>query len=172
MSGVKGKSGKKKTPDKMKVIKGTAQPCRLSGDTGLAASKTLPEAPDYLSDHAKKLYERMGQNFLHLQILNVYNIEMFAMLICELSNYMQLQKQINEEGFTISSSKKVIENEHVTINNITTAINPKLRIAKSIFANVRSLATEFGMTPNSFVNIATNMMREKPKDDYESFLNG
>jgi len=153
-------SGPNRKPNKLKIIQGTDRADRMDAEvTDVIPCKELPEPPDFLDEHGKDLFLQMGKNFLHLQLLNDLNMQIFAVMICELSLYMQMQKEANEEGRVLTGIK--------------TDINPKLKIANTAFKNFRSLCTEFGMTPSSMVNIAVQMMKKKEeKDPFEVFLDG
>ena len=48
-------AGRKRIPDHLKIVAGTAQPCRMNADAPVAASD-LPVPPDRLSARAAEIF--------------------------------------------------------------------------------------------------------------------
>lgn len=158
MAGQKGRSGRKRSPEKLKEIKGTARSDRKGEDMGIVPISILPEPPDYLTNDGVKIYHEVGEKLNQLGILNDFNIEVFGVLICELSSYIKLQRDIKSEGHVLKG---------ITIN-----INPKVKVANTCFANIRSMASEFGMTPNGLLRMGHMIKQVKSKDPYQAFKDG
>jgi len=153
--GARSGSGKKRLSDGVKKLRGTDQPCRMSGDTELAPLDFLPEPPDYLTKEGKDFYNDLGNRLFHHGVINEFNVETFVILVSEISLYIKSMKLVNRQGSVIGKMKP--------------EINPNRKIAENAFKNIKSFCVEFGMTPSSFIKMAAIINQNKPKNPYEQF---
>lgn len=97
---------RRRTPNHLKLITGTDQPCRMDPDedVGAHALEELPDAPDWLPNaHATKEWNRLGKIALRLGRLTEANQMTFAHLCALHGKLVQLWSAGQEPtGFLLS----------------------------------------------------------------------
>lgn len=76
-------AGRKRTPDAIKQLAGTAQPCRMDPDA-LVAAEGRPEPPDWLSARAAAIFRDLAAITDRMRIASPDDIAMLAMLASRL----------------------------------------------------------------------------------------
>lgn len=158
--------GRKRISDKDKIMRGTDQPVRMSGDSDLMEPVSkLPSTPGWLNKSGRKMYRTLGQSMVAAGILNELNVVPFSMLCNEIGKYVELSNDIKVEGYTHTWDDE--KNNRTVIT-----ANPKVKQASDSLKNAKVLASEFGMTPASLAKIASMINTKEDKDPYEDFKNG
>lgn len=117
--------------------------------------ETMPEPPPWLGEHAIEAWYRNGPILIEMYLLTDADFELFATL-CQAIHVMIVSSQdINENGMTIIGQRGRTR-------------NPALATFASSTATIRSLASEFGMTPSSRTRLK---MPGDSGESLEDFLN-
>ena len=159
--------GRNKLPDRIKEMKGTDQPSRMSGDKQIFEPATkLPACPQWLNKPAKKMYRTLGNCLIRATILNESNVTAFGMMCQEVGTYIELNLDVKKEGYTLT---------WYDANNGRDVVsaNPKIKLASDAYKNAKSMMVEFGLTPAALAKIIAIVSIERtPDDPLQEFLNG
>lgn len=92
---------RKKTPDNVKALRGTDQPCRLSGDfVDFETLDDVPPAPQWLDIRAKNYWDRIAPILITKKVLSVADLEALETM-CVLYGRV---RQMAEASVDINSS--------------------------------------------------------------------
>lgn len=152
--------GRKKIPDELKSLRGTDQPCRMTGGvvpTGTAVA-ALPRSG--LKGTAKKVFEVVATELIHKCLLDIVGVDLVVAYAREMGLYHDMMRETEKEGYTI---------EVMTKHGTATVVNPKRKVAESALANAKALAAEFGLTPASRSRVAALLSDHTAKDDFAEF---
>ena len=147
-----------KTPDSIKIMKGTDQPVRMSGknitDTSI---EKIPFAPKWLSDSGKGFYKKLTKEFNAKKLLTNSNLDLVIMLANEMSVYVDLEK---ESKIYLKGDIIVLEHDdeggEIVRDNMKTYYKFR-KLSKDAYGNVVKLSSEFGLTPASISRIIGNI---------------
>ena len=152
--------GRKKTPDALKTLRGTAQPCRMTA-AGPGLEKVVVAPRSGLKGTTKKIFEMVAVELIHKNILEAVGLDLVVAYAREMALYHDLMREMERDNsLTV---------EVFTKNGPVTSINPKRKLAEAALSNARSLAAEFGLTPASRSRIAQLLSPDTPKDDFAEF---
>jgi len=156
--------GRKATPDSIKKMKGTDQPCRLDKvDTGSLPVITKLPQPKGLTPKGRKLYKQIGTYLMNMGILTELNFAHFYQYIKETELYLA----------TMDSMPKAEDMIHRITDknfNVYTKVKAMRKLAQDALNNSRSLGAEFGLTPTAQAKIL-GMVSKKPENPLDIFLN-
>lgn len=114
----------RKTSDNVKRLRGTAQPCRLAGETlEFDALSEPPEAPISLNNHGVEYWDRIVPVLLEKRVLSVADLETLE-IMCLL--YGKIRQQALAQ----------------------------VDVSGSLITQLRLYQTEFGLSPSSRNKIA------------------
>lgn len=145
--------GRKKIPDELKFLRGTDQPCRMTGDTVPAGTAVAALPRSGLKGTAKKVFEVVATELIHKCLLVVAYAR-------EMGLYHDMMRVTEKEGYTI---------EVMTKHGTATVVHPKRKVAEAALANAKALAAEFGLTPASRSRVAALLSDNTPKNDFAEF---
>lgn len=152
--------GRKKTPDAVKALRGTDQPCRMTPvGPGLDKVTVLPRSG--LKGTAKKVLELVAAELICKGILEAVGLDLMVVYAREMALYHDLMREMEKDNSLMV--------EVFTKNGPVTTINPKRKLAESALSNAKSLAAEFGLTPASRSRVAAMLAGDAPKDDFAEF---
>ena len=134
-------SGRKPIPTNLKIVKGTAQPCRILKDEAKPKADAV-RMPAGLSDDAKKQWKLVAKQLTAAGLLT--NLDTFALaMYCEVfGRWSYANDQIKENG------------PIVTAPSGYPVQSPFLQIANKSFDQMTKMLVEFGMTPSSRSRVA------------------
>lgn len=156
--------GRKTISDGQKKLRGTDQPCRMTGSSLPANAPTagamtsLPKSG--LKGTAKKVYSLVATELMNRGILDVLSADLVIAYCREMALYQDMMRDLEKEGMTVSIETK---------NGTVSQINPKRKIAESALTAAKSLAAEFGLSPASRARVLALIMDKAPKDDFADF---
>lgn len=155
------RNGPKALPTQMKVLKGTEQPCRTNKrEPKLPVERSI--VPKWLSDRAKEAYLDLSEVLADMQVLTKADRMALEMLCEAYASYRDATEYIRDNGLTyelITKSGDVMRRAH-----------PEVAIASDSYKLVRSLMTEFGLTPASRSKVSA--AGEEQKDPLAEYMNG
>lgn len=152
--------GRKKLPDELKSLRGTDQPCRMSGDAASTGTVVVSLPRSGLKGTAKKVFEIVATELLHKCLLDAVGVDLVVAYAREIGLYHDAMREAEKEGYILEIETKF---------GTTKIVNPKRKVAESALANAKSLAAEFGLTPASRSRVAALLSDNTPKDDFAEF---
>jgi P27 family predicted phage terminase small subunit len=134
------KNGPKALPTQMKVLKGTAQPCRVNKkEPKLAVERSM--VPKWLSKRAQEAYIDLSDILVGMQVLTKADRTALEMLCDAYAEYRQAREYIEQHGMSYEVNTKD--------GSVLHKVYPQVAIGSDAYKRVRSMMTEFGLTPAS-----------------------
>ena len=152
MSGTKGQSGRKPDPTRLKVLKGNPGK-RPVNENEPKPSVRLPRAPEHLSDEAKKEWRRSGRFLVNLGLVSDLDLAAFAAYCTAYGRWVEAETALKTYGVMVKSP------------NGFPVQSPYLAVANKAMEQMRSLLSEFGMSPAS----RTRVTAIPPEPEYDEF---
>lgn len=142
---------KRPLPTQMKILRGTARPCRLNRSEPKPPIEA-PARPKHLSKGATKEWKRIAPQLEEMGLLS--NMDMAALAgYCELyARWVKAEDEIQQHG------------EVITTPNGSLQVSPWVSIAHRSMVEMRKFAAEFGLSPasRSKVSASPNMKENNP----------
>ena len=133
-----------KLPDEVKMLRGTAQPCRMSGKV----QALCPATPEFLetynnplltTDFAKQFFINKCNYLLKLGMLDITYLDDLATLAVYVDERNAAIESIKQEQFTPMRNEK---------GNIIGYIpNPNIKYARDLTMMINEINAKFGFTP-------------------------
>ena len=133
-----------KLPDEVKILRGTAQPCRMSGKV----QALCPATPEFLetynnplltTDFAKQFFINKCNYLLKLGMLDITYLDDLATLAVYVDERNAAIESIKQVQFTPMSNEK---------GNIIGYIpNPNIKYARDLTMMINEINAKFGFTP-------------------------
>lgn len=138
--------GRKRTPSKLKVIKGTDQPCRMNPDEA-EPEVAIPSPPDHLNQEASVEWGRISKELYDLGLLTQIDRTALAGYCQSYGRWVKAENNIAQSGPVIKTTNgNVIQSPFVSMANKCLEI-------------MHRYLTEFGMTPAA----RSRVRADKPK---------
>ena len=154
--------GRKRTPDKLKKLRGTDQPCRMTGKPPLPEIIRIEDLDLSIlqTDRAKDLFIENANYLIKLEILNASNIQPLVLYATNLDMLYDCMDQLNRNG-------KFKERHDENGNVIGFIENPYLALYQKLQPITIKQASEFGFTPVSGLRFAR---KPEEKDELQQIL--
>lgn len=137
-------AGRKRTPDHLKLVKGTAQKCRMNPDAPAANSGTA-SAPGWLSERAAEIFDQISGTLLGMGIASPDDQHALALAASRLEEIEILTAVIEDQGRTyISGGEKGPSGQ---IEGGLWKARPEVGMRNEAMRHAQSLLAEFGLTP-------------------------
>ncbi|ACL62072.1 phage terminase small subunit P27 family [Methylobacterium nodulans] len=150
-------AGRKRTPDAIKQLAGTAQPCRMDPDA-LVAAEGRPEPPDWLSARAAAIFRDLAAITDRMRIASPDDIAMLAMLASRLEEIELCTVVIEDLGRVYQT----VSNTGATMHRA----RPEVGMRNEAMRHAQSLLAEFGLSPAARSRVsATTPAEENPFKD-------
>lgn len=159
--------GRKPLPDAVKVMRGTDQPCRLSGGdtvekitdvrqiTSCSRMKLLP------TKRAKEIFKTKANQLIALRVLTELDIEHLAVYANSLDVLFDC----------LDGMRRPAQERYDKEGNLTGYIAPpELALYKQMVEHVNRIGAEFGFTPVSRQRI--NQAPTEEKDEFDEIFGG
>lgn len=159
--------GRKPLPTNLKVIRGTAQPCRLNEKEPRPVKLQKLTAPKTLSDAARKHWRSVARKLEKCGVLTVMDQDALA-LYCELyAQWVDANAMVQKKGMVIADAryrhKQSDPGQPVTVP----VLSPYFRASLKLADQMKQLLGEFGMTPSSRTRIRSD--KDAPDDEFETW---
>ena len=154
--------GRKKKPDELKRLKGTDQPCRMTGDVPRKDDFKLPPTPAMLNKWGKRVYRKLGTSFVQVGILNEYTINSFLILCKELGTYLEAEEELKD----LSKRYDTVYDKEGNARTVPSALH---KISRDLFSSASKMVVEFGLTPASISRLA---MKDNDSDGFDDYIDG
>ena len=149
-----GKRGPARKPANVKKLQGTYRKDRDGGENPSPAPG-IPNCPSFLKGEARREWKRVAPELANLGLYTELDRAALAAYCSSWGMYVEVDKVIREEGLTYLNSRG------------RELPRPEVAIRRHAIRQMRSFATEFGMTPSSRGRIT---LPDNTKDEYNPFL--
>lgn len=139
-------AGRKRKPDALKQLAGTAQPCRMNPDAP-AASDGLPEAPAWLSERAADIFDELTAIVDRMRIASADDTAMLAILASRLEEIEVCTVAIEDLGRVYSSETTTSRGDGETVVKAMVRARPEVAMRNEAMRHAQSLLSEFGLSP-------------------------
>lgn len=133
-------AGRPPKPTALKVLHGTNQPCRSNPKEPKPAADKV-KAPTWLSKGSRKHWRKIEPVLRDMNILTNADVTALAMLCDALTEYIEAQAVLQEQGRTYQS--------YTAEGAMMWRPRPEVAISNDAWRRVHSMMTQFGMTPSS-----------------------
>ena len=157
MAGYPGKQGRKPIPSSLKQLQGNPGKRPLN-DHEPKPRAVLPRCPPHLSEEAKKEWRRVSRMLHQLGLLTEADVTALALYCQVYGRWIEAEKKLASFGMLIK-----------TPNDLPMQ-SPYLSIANRCFDQLKSMLTEFGMTPSSRSRLSVAQPEEE-EDDFLTWMN-
>ena len=137
-------AGRKRIPDHLKIIAGTAQPCRMNPEAPIA-SADLPTAPTWLSERAAGIFAELVGILEQMGIASANDTAVLALVASRLEEVEICTAMIEDGGRTFVSRATYDDEGRVVEQQIKG--NPVVAQRSEAMRHAQSLLAEFGLTP-------------------------
>lgn len=149
--------GRPKIPDSLKVIRGTDQPVRMSGESDVPVL-TAVKAPKFLKGDSKKIFEQVTKQLCACRVLTALDLDQLSLYAITVGRVLEAEKELDKMGKIIT-----VKNPDGTYS--PPMLNPWLKIQKEAIAQASAIAQQFGLTPVSRMKIAQMLQPKKEEED-------
>ncbi len=140
-------------PTNLKVLRGTAQPCRLNAKE--PRPDTNVSMPSGLSKDEQQHWQQVASHLQEAGVLTVMDVQALKLYCRIYAKWQESNEKLDEYGPVIKT-----KTGHP-------ALSPYFKISQKYLDQLLVILREFGMTPSSRTRIHTNS--DKPDDDYEAW---
>ena len=141
-------------PTNLKVLRGTAQPCRLNDKEPKPPPADI-SMPDGLSQKEQQHWQQVAGYLQEAGVLTVMDVQALK-LYCRI--YVKWQESI----YKLDEYGPVIKTKAGN-----PSLSPYFKISQKYLDQLLAILREFGMTPSSRTKIHASS--DKPDDDYEAW---
>ena len=154
--------GRNKLPDSVKKMRGSDQPCRMSGDSAFSLATEIV-VPTYLTADAKKAFKSVAQRLMANRLLSDLDYEAVELYAINYARCVKAEKMIKQQGEVV-----LIKDEDG--NLIKQEENVWLKVQRESIKVINNVGAQFGFSPISRVKLAA-LLKEKEveKDDFSDF---
>jgi len=139
--------GRKKIPDTLKQLRGTDQPCRLSGNNNIDPIANIDEIVDsgqlrvLKNKRAKDIFKEKANQLIQLKVLTSMDFEQLAIYANNVDMMFTCMTELKKGKF-----KEIYDEEGRIIRYVE---NPYLKLYKDLIPLINKMASEFGFSPVS-----------------------
>ena len=142
-------------PTNLKVVRGTAKPCRLNDKEPSPKKLKTIRPPDSLTAAEKKCWRRTVTDLQAAGIITVIDTVALAAYCRAWVGYQSESEMVEEEGSVVTGGMG------------GPVVSPHFKASSEYFKRLLQLWREFGMTPSSRTRIRAE--KEEDDDDYNTW---
>lgn len=147
-------AGRKKTPDRLKVVAGTARPDRMNPDAP-APNLGIASPPEWLSERAAEVFARLSATLHGMGIASPDDADNLAMLASRLEEVEICTAVIEDAGRTYEK-RDPETGEIVMIRS-----RPEVGQRSEAMRHAQSLLSEFGLSPAARSKVSAGKREEE-----------
>jgi phage terminase small subunit len=152
-------AGRKRIPTKLKLIKGTAQPCRMNKNEP-APDPGAPRVTKWLPDEqAKKYFLLLTERLERVGLASKTFQEMLGLAAQRMAEIDILNKVIAEEGSTYTATR-LDKNGEIVTEQIKA--HPAVAQRSEAMRHLQSLLSSFGLSPADISKVSGLDLGGKP----------
>jgi len=139
--------GRKSIPDTIKRLRGTDQPCRLSGEVNTDPIEDIVEIVNsgqlrvLKTKRAKDIFKEKANQLIQLKVLTKMDFEQLAIYAHNVDMMFTCMAELKKGKF-----KEIHDEEGNIIRYVE---NPYLKLYKDLIPLINKMASEFGFSPVS-----------------------
>ena len=156
--------GRKPLPAHIRLLEGNPGHREINQDEP-RPKPIIPEPLELLDQRAKRLYEIIGSQLLHLKVVTEIDGAGLSILSQLISDLIRYERQIRREGTVTRICALTKEGKKVQIGM---KANPKIIMRRETIKLIRSFLSEFGMTPSSRTRLKVSP--ELDDEEFEALL--
>ena len=159
--------GRKTLPTNLKVIRGTAQPCRINSKEPKPEKVKRPPPPKTLSTEARKHWRKISKELETCGVLTQVDKDALA-LYCELyAQWLEAGEMIKKKGMVIADPRYADRKTEKGKAMVVPVLSPYFKASLKLSDQMKQMLCEFGMTPSSRSRIHSS--KDEPDDDFEAW---
>ena len=142
----------KRLPTKLKIIRGTNQPCRRKKEPAFKKLNSAPSPPEYLSRYGKQIWRKLAPELFKKGLMASVHLPTMEAL-CEA---YALYREAHEAVYTVIDLKTGKKNQRTLSKYLKGKSSSEVmeyRILKAAFQDFRLYLLEFGLSPSAAGNI-------------------
>jgi P27 family predicted phage terminase small subunit len=151
--------GRKKLPTNVKVLRGTFRPAR-SNALEPRPEIRIPPCPEVIrrDKEARREWCRMSRELESLGLVTLLDRAALSAYCALWSTWVDAEAKVREKGAVVRRP-----------SDGHPLLNPYLRVASKALEQMKSLLTEFGLTPSSRTRVAASPRPDDDDDDTRFF---
>jgi P27 family predicted phage terminase small subunit len=154
--------GRKKTPTKLKELKGSLRKCReVSNEMQTTNVVSMPKAPSFLNQHGADEWDLVTNELANIKMLHLTDLSILAAYCNEIGIYREIAQEL-QGNFT---EQTVDKDGRLRSSKIA----PKYKVMQNALQNAMKIATQFGFTPSSRASLSMPEQDEERTDDFNFF---
>jgi P27 family predicted phage terminase small subunit len=126
----------KPKPTALKILQGTAQPCRINKKEP-KPKVSIPSCPPHLCAEGKKEWKRITKELARLKLITHIDRAALSGYCTGWAKYVEASVAIQKTGYLVKSKNGI------------PYINPLVTVQNKALEQMKGFLTEFGMTPSS-----------------------
>lgn len=152
--------GRKPLPTEIKMLKGTAQKCRINpNEMKVDKVSDLPEAPEQLTEVGRDMWYKVCNQLKNNNLLSSVDYEMILAYCHQMSVYLECIEKVKTQGMVVK-----VKTSDYPINN------PFIGIGNKALKAALEIGSSFGITPSARTKIQANKTQEQ--NPLRRILNG
>jgi len=154
--------GRKKTPTKLKELKGSLRKCReVSNEMQTTNVVSMPKAPSFLNQQGADEWDLVTNELANIKMLHLTDLSILAAYCNEIGIYREIAQEL-QGNFT---EQTVDKDGRLRASKIA----PKYKVMQNALQNAMKIATQFGFTPSSRASLSMPEQDEERTDDFNFF---
>ena len=154
--------GRKKTPTKLKELKGSLRKCReVSNEMQTTNVVSMPKAPSFLNQQGADEWNLVTNELANIKMLHLTDLSILAAYCNEIGIYREIAQEL-QGNFT---EQTVDKDGRLRSSKIA----PKYKVMQNALQNAMKIATQFGFTPSSRASLSMPEQDEERSDDFNFF---
>ena len=154
--------GRKKTPTKLKELKGSLRKCReVLNEMQTTNVVSMPQAPSFLNQHGADEWDLVTNELANIKMLHLTDLSILAAYCNEIGIYREIAQEL-QGNFT---EQTVDKDGRLRSSKIA----PKYKVMQNALQNAMKIATQFGFTPSSRASLSMPEQDEERTDDFNFF---
>ena len=154
--------GRKKTPTKLKELKGSLRKCReVSNEMQTTNVVSMPKAPSFLNQQGADEWNLVTNELANIKMLHLTDLSILAAYCNEIGIYREIAQEL-QGNFT---EQTIDKDGRLRASKIA----PKYKVMQNALQNAIKIATQFGFTPSSRASLSMPEQDEERTDDFNFF---
>lgn len=149
-------AGRKNTPTALKLIRGNPGRRPLP-EHEPAPEARIPDPPEHLSAQAREHWNAVARMLHDARVMTVMDGHALELLCDSYVRYVEANEKVRRHGMVMKTPGGFFVQ------------SPFLAIANKAFEQMKSILTEFGMTPASRTKIQTTDAKQKASNPWDAF---
>lgn len=159
-------AGRKPKPDHLKLLTGTAQPCRMN-PSAPEGSKARPVAPDWLSERAAEIFEGLADILEEMGLASGSDVAMLAVLASRIEEIEICTAVIEDAGRVyVSKEEQTVAGDGSIVTRRMVRARPEVSMRNEALRHTQSLLSEFGLSPAARSRVSAAAKAEEDEFDF------